>query len=157
MIGQEDREVERAKIAIMAILADSQSAIGGHIIARRLKNDYGIELSERAVRYHLKLLDGRGFTTKVSRRDGRTITPQGLEELKNAMVADKVGFVIDNIELLAYQTTFDVEKRTGEVPVNMSVFPKDKFKTALKAMDGAFRSGLGVSHLVAVAEEGAER
>jgi hypothetical protein len=154
MIGQEDREVERGKIAILAILADSQNAVGGHIIARRLRNDYGIELSERAVRYHLKLLDERGLTSKVSRRDGRTITPQGLEELKNAMVADKVGFVIDNIERLAYQTSFDLKNRTGKVPVNISVFPKEKFKTALKVMAAAFKSGLGVSHLVAVAEEG---
>ena len=154
MIGQEDREVERAKIAIMAILADSRNAIGGHIIARSLKNDYGIELSERAVRYHLKLLDERDLTSKVSRRDGRIITAQGLEELKNAMVADKVGFVIDNIELLAYQTSFDLKKHTGKVPVNISIFAKDKFKTALNIMAGAFKNGLAVSHLVAVAEEG---
>ena len=154
MIGREDREVERVKIAILAILADLQSAVGGHVIARRLKNEYGVELSERAVRYHLKLLDGRGFTNKVSRRDGRSITPQGLEELKNAMVADKVGFVSDKIELLAYQASFDIERRTGNVPVNISIFPKDKFKTALKEMAGAFKKEMGVSNLVAVAGEG---
>ncbi len=154
MIGQEDREVERAKIAILAILADSQNAVGGHVIARRLKNDYGIALSERAVRYHLKLLDERGLTSKVSRRDGRSITPQGQEELKNAMVADKVGFVIDKIELLAYQASFDIKRCTGKVPVNISVFKKQEFKVALREMEAAFKSGLGVSRLVEVAEEG---
>jgi repressor of nif and glnA expression len=154
MIGKEDRQVERAKIAIMAILADSPGAVGGHIIARRLKNDYGIELSERAVRYHLKLLDERGFTNKVSRRDGRSITTQGLEELKNAMVIDKVGFVIDNIEELAYKTSFDIDRHSGKVPINISVFAENNFKTAQKEMTGAFKSELGVSHLVAVAVEG---
>lgn len=154
MIGQENREVEREKIAILKVLGDSQKAVGSKIIARRLKDEYGIELSERAVRYHLRLLDERGLTCKVSRRDGRTITQQGLEELDNAMVADKVGFVIDKIELLAYQTSFDPDKRTGKVPINISIFPKEKFKAALKAMAGAFKSKLCVSDLVAVASEG---
>ena len=154
MIGQEDREVERARIAMLGILSDYQKAVGGSIIARRLKDEYGIELSERAVRYHLRLLDERGLTCKVSRRDGRVITQQGLEESKNAMVADKVGFVIDKIELLAYQTSFDPKKRIGWIPINVSLFPKEKFRAALKAMAGVFKSGLCVSELVAVASEG---
>ncbi len=154
MIGQEDREVERAKIAIMAILADSTGAVGGHVIARRLKNEYSIKLSERAVRYHLKLLDERGFTSKVSRRDGRSITAQGLEELKNAMVTDKVGFVIDNIELLAYKTSLDIDRHSGKVPVNISIFTEKSFKAAIKEMAGAFKKNLGVSQLVAVATGG---
>ena len=154
IIGQEDRDVERAKIAMLEILGDSQKAIGGNVIARRLKEDYGIELSERAVRYHLRLLDERGFTSKISRRDGRAITEQGIEELKNAMVADKVGFVIDKIELLAYQTTFDPLKRTGKVPVNISIIPKEQFRAFLVAMADAFTHKMCVSHLVAVAQEG---
>lgn len=139
---------------MLRVLGDSERAAGSKVIARRLKNEYGIELSERAVRYHLRLLDERGLTRKVSRRDGRAITQQGLEELENAMVADKVGFVSDKIELLAYQTSFDPDKRQGKVPINISLFPKEKFKAALAAMAGAFRAGLGVSDLVAVAPEG---
>jgi repressor of nif and glnA expression len=154
MIGEESREVERAKVAILRILDDSPGAIGSNIIARRLKEEYGIELSERAVRYHLRLLDERGLTQKVSRRDGRDITQQGVEELKNAMVADKVGFVIDKIELLSYRTSFDIDRRQGMVPINISMFPREKFKSALKAMAGAFKARLCVSDLVAVAEEG---
>ena len=154
IIGQEDRDVERAKIAMLEILSDSRKAIGGNVIARRLREDYGIELSERAVRYHLRLLDERGLTSKVSRRDGRAITEQGVEELKNAMVADKVGFVIDKIELLAYQTTFDPLKRSGRVPVNISMFPKEQFRAALIAMADAFNGKMCVSSLVAVAKEG---
>lgn len=154
MIGEESREVERAKVAILRILDDSPGAIGSNIIARRLKEEYGIELSERTVRYHLRLLDERGLTQKVSRRDGRDITQQGIEELKNAMVADKVGFVIDRIELLSYRTSFDVDRRQGMVPINISMFPREKFRSALKTMAGAFKAKLCVSDLVAVAEEG---
>ena len=154
MAAGDNPEVEKEKVAILRILGDQPGSIGSNIIARRLKDEYGIELSERAVRYHLRLLDERGLTQKVSRRDGRNITRQGLEELQNAMVADKVGFVIDKIELLAYRASFNVRKRQGLVPINISMFPRHKFQPALKAMAGAFKSGLCVSHLVAVADEG---
>lgn len=153
-IGHESREVERGELAILRVLGDSEGAAGSKVIARRLKNEYGIELSERAVRYHLRLLDEHGLTRKVSRRGGRAITQQGFNELENAMVAEKVGFVSDRIELLAYQTSFDPDKRRGRVPINISLFPEEGFKAALKAMAGAFSAGLGVSDLVAVASEG---
>ncbi len=152
--GQGSRQVEREEIAILQILSDSGGAVGGKVIARRLKDEHGIELSERAVRYHLGLLDERGLTLKISRRDGRAITQLGFEELGDAMVADKIGFVSDKIEFLAYQTSFDPVKLTGQVPINISFFPREKFKPALKAMAGAFKAGLGVSNLVAVASGG---
>lgn len=154
MIGEESREVERGKVAILRILGDHPGAVGSNIIARRLKDKYNIELSERAVRYHLRLLDERGLTKKVSRRDGRNITQKGIEELKNAMVADKVGFAIDKIELLSYRASFDINRRQGMVPINISIFPREKFRSALKAMAGAFKAKLCVSDLVVVAEEG---
>lgn len=154
VIGQESRKVERERIAMLRILGNSQGAVGSKVIARQLKDEYGIELSERAVRYHLGLLDERGLTGKVSGRGGRVITQSGLEELENAMVADKVGFVIEKIELLAYQTSFDPAQRVGNIPVNISLFPRKEFESALKAMAGTFRAGLCVSDLVAVASEG---
>jgi repressor of nif and glnA expression len=123
------------------------------VIARRL-NDYGIELGERAVRYHLKLMDERGLTQLVGRRDGRVLTERGVEEIGSALVKDKVGLAISRIEILAFRTDFDLDKRTGSVPINVSFFPKAKFSKALKAMKPAFVAGLGVSRRVAVAQEG---
>lgn len=52
------------------------------------------------------LMDERGLT-QLAGRDGRLITKQGIEELKSALVQDKVGFVISRIELLAFRTDFD--------------------------------------------------
>jgi len=52
VIGQEGREVEREKIAMLRVLGNSQGPVGNKIIARRLREEYGIGLSERAVRYH---------------------------------------------------------------------------------------------------------
>jgi len=152
MIGFETQEVERKVISILRTLNDSQEPLGARIIAYRLK-DYGVELGERAVRYHLKLMDERGLTQLIG-REGRVIMESGIEELKSALVGDKVGFAISRIELLAFRTDFDLDRRTGSVPVNISFFPKEKFGRALQVMKPAFAKGLCVSDLVAVAQEG---
>ncbi|ADJ25726.1 Protein of unknown function DUF128 [Dehalogenimonas lykanthroporepellens BL-DC-9] len=150
----DSREVEREKLAILRVLGSASGAVGSQVIARRLRDEYGIKLSERAVRYHLGLLDEQGWTDKVSRRSGRVITPAGLEELGNARVTDKVGFVSDKIELLAYQSTFDVNRQEGLIPVNISLFPGNQFGDAMKVMAPIFRAGICVSDLIAVEQAG---
>jgi len=151
-VGFETQDVERKTIAIMRILRDSPEPLGARVIAQSLK-DHGVELGERAVRYHLKLMDERGFTESMG-RDGRLITQLGLEELESALVSDKVGFVASKIELLAYQTDFDIDKHRGKVPVNVSFFPEKQFKKAIEIMKGVFQAGICVSALVAVARQG---
>jgi len=151
-MGFETQDVERKVFSILKILHDSQEALGARIIARRLK-DVGIELGERAVRYHLKLMDERGLTQLVG-RNGRVITESGIEELESALVRDKVGFAISRIELLAFRTDFDWQRHTGRVPVNISLFPKEEFGKALRVMKPVFSTGLCASELVAVVEEG---
>ncbi len=153
MMGQDSHEVERKAISILRILSESPQPLGAKLIARHLK-EYGVELGERAVRYHLKLMDERGLTRPLQRRDGREITPLGIEELNNALVADKVGFVLEKIELLAFRTSFDIERGSGLVPVNVSFFPEQRFTEAIQVMKEVFRAGLCVSDLVAVASEG---
>ncbi|MEA2085833.1 MAG: NrpR regulatory domain-containing protein [Chloroflexota bacterium] len=152
MIGFETQDVERKVFSILKVLNDSREPLGARVIARHLQ-DYGIELGERAVRYHLKLMDGRGLT-RTAGRDGRLITRSGVDEMRNALVRDKVGFAISRIELLAFRTSFDPERRAGAVPVNISFFPKERFARAVRAMKPAFAAGLCVSELVAVAGEG---
>jgi repressor of nif and glnA expression len=152
MIGSDTQEVKRKGIAILKILRDSKTPMGARVIAQQLKA-LGIELGERAVRYHLKLMDERRLTQLVG-RDGRLITNNGLEELKDALVRDKVGFAISRIELLAFRTNFDLDTHTGLIPVNISYFPKDRFSEALRLMKPAFEKGWCVSDLVATAGEG---
>ena len=147
-MGFETQDVERKTLAILRILSQSSEPVGARVISHDLK-EQGIELSERAVRYHLKLMDERGFTESMG-RDGRLITQLGLEELENALVSDKVGFVASKIELLAYQTEFDPRKRQGRIPVNISFFPERQLKNAIEAMKGAFQSGICVSELVGI-------
>ena len=151
-MGFESQEVERKVVSILNVLGKQREPLGARVIARRLK-DHGVELSERAVRYHLKLMDERGLTKSVG-KDGRLLTEQGIEETRNALARDKMGFALSRIEALAFRTSFDWEKCSGLVPVNISLFPIENFKKALRAMREAFEAELCVSELVAVASEG---
>lgn len=152
-MGFETQDVERKVLAILNALQDSREAVGSTVIAKKLK-DMGIGLSERAVRYHLRLMDERGLTRLVGRRDGRLITELGEAELKKAMVSHKVGLTLSRIEMLAFRTNIDLDKRVGMVPANLSFFRKGDFSKALKLMKPIFQAGLCVSDLVVVANEG---
>lgn len=152
MIGTSGVEVERKVNAILRVVSESSEAVGARIIARELKK-HGVDLSERAVRYHLKLMDERGLTQLVG-RDGRRITPEGIEELRNALVGDKVGLFMNRIEIVSFRTTFNWKDRSGCVPANVSLFDKADFPRAVKAMQIAFKAEISVGDLVGVAGEG---
>jgi len=149
---QAERDTERKVISILKVLSESSEPLGSTTIARELES-HGVYLSERTVRYHLRIMDERGFTRPAG-RDGRSITQHGLEELKSALAPEQIGFVIERINLLAYQTNFDPRTRTGQVPINTSLFHADRFREALEAMKEAFASGVCVSELVAMARAG---
>ena len=147
-------DIEKKILLILRILHESPEPVGARIIARRMQ-DHGVTLSERGVRYHLKMMDDRGLTRLIGRHDGRAITEQGIEEIGNARVRDKIGFAISRIEILAYRTSLDLDRRQGLIPVNISFFPKKVFKKALEMMKPAFSAGIHVSELVGCADEGA--
>ncbi len=146
-------ESERKTLLILKILSELRDPAGARVIARRMAV-YGLPLSERTVRYHLKLMDERGLTKLLSRKDGRVVTEAGREELSNARVRDKIGFSLARIEILAYRTTLDPATQAGLTPVNVSFFPAALFAKARALMKPAFAAGLCVSDRVAVAEEG---
>jgi len=143
---------ERKVIAILKVLSESSQPLGSITIARELER-YGIHLSERGVRYHLKIADERGYTQSLG-RDGRMLTTQGLEELKLALAPEQVGFILQKLELLAFQTTFNPFKRTGQLPINTSLINKERFREALAAMKDVIEAKLCVCELVATASEG---
>ena len=149
--SQED--IERKTLLILRIIREAGGPLGSRIIARKMQ-DRGYMPSERAVRYHLKLMDERGLTQLVGKKDGRMITAQGINELGEARVRDKVGLAISRIEVLAFQTTFDPEKQEGLLPINISFFSKNSFPFAMRIMQPAFETGFIVSNRVAAASEG---
>jgi repressor of nif and glnA expression len=138
--------MERKLLAILRVVAESDGPIGARAIANQLGEE-GIELSERTVRYHLRLMDERGLTRNLG-EPGRVITDRGREEIENAGVSDKLGFVISKIDSLAYRSTFDMEEKKGEIILNVSYIPKDRFDEALDIMRDVFRAGYCMSELV---------
>jgi hypothetical protein len=70
-------EVERKIIGILKVLKDAEEPMGARVVGRVLETE-GIHLSERAVRYHLKIMDERGLTRLIG-RDGRVVTELGRE------------------------------------------------------------------------------
>lgn len=143
---------ERQLVSILKILSESSEPLGSTTIARKLEHE-GVVLGERGVRYHLRKADLRGYTRSLG-RDGRMITSEGRQEVKEALATQQLGFVREKLEMLAYQTTFDPEKRTGMLPVNTSLIKKEQFKQAVSAMKEAFKAGICVSDLAATASEG---
>jgi len=152
MVVIDQRDVERKVLTILRVLGHATEPVGARTIARELES-YGISLTERAVRYHLQLMDERGLTEQVGRQ-GRLITDLGRQEIDSALVTDKVGYVITRIKQLAFETTFDPATGQGDVIMNTALFQSREFEAALQAMEPAFRAGLSVSHRVAVAYPG---
>ncbi len=147
-----DKDVERKTLAILRILSEEDGLIGASRISKRLK-EHGIDLTERAVRYHLKIMDERKLT-KVDGKRGRVITEKGLEELRNALVSDKVGMIISKIDRLSYLTDLDLKEKRGKIILNVSLIPADQFDEALEVMKDVFEAKLCMSELVMVAFEG---
>jgi len=145
--------MDKTMVAILKLLEKHQeSPLGSRELSRQLKL-LGIELTERTVRYHMKIMDEKGLT-QVFGKEGRKITEKGIEELKNARVSERVGFIISKIETLSYQTTFDPDKKTGEVILNVSCFPEEVLKTAIKIMKPVFSSPYVMSDRVVMARGG---
>ena len=94
------QDTERKIVTILKILSESSEPLGSINIARELERE-GIFLSERAVRYHLRIADERGYTKSLG-RDGRVITPEGLAEIKEALAAEHLGFIREKLEMLAF-------------------------------------------------------
>ena len=149
---EQNTDAESKLISILKVLSESSEPLGSITIARELEHE-GVFLSERAVRYHLRIADERDFTRPLG-RDGRMITPEGRQEVKEALALQQLGFVREKLEMLAFQTSFDPEKQSGQLSINTSIIDSGKFKKALSAMKDAFKAGICVSDLVATAQEG---
>lgn len=146
-----DPQIERKLIEIMRVIHESDKPIGARAIADEL-NNRGYDIGERAVRYHLRILDERGFTHKHGYA-GRTLTDLGENEMKDALIGDRFGFVISRIEEMAFRTTYDPETDNGDVVVNISYFDKDDFETVTDLISYTAHSGYMISPRVRVFEE----
>ena len=144
--------VERKINTILKIIAESKEPIGSKEISDRLKG-FGIDLSERTVRHHMQALDEKGMT-QGKWKEGRVITEKGIQEVHDAFVSDKVGFISSRIETMSYKMDFDLDNKTGNVILNIGFIPADKFTRAKKVMAEVFDHDETIPNLVALAKEG---
>jgi len=146
-----DSMVQRKLIEILRILHENQEPIGARLIADRM-NERGYPIGERGVRYHLRILDERGLTKRQG-YDGRIITERGTGELENALVGDRMGFIITRIEKLIYDTTFDLKTRQGSVIINTSIIDKKDIDETLEVMKHVINEGYCFSPYLKIMEE----
>ena len=136
-------ESERRMIEILRILSHHDNPIGSKVIADELK-DKGFNLGERAVRYHMQILDQKGFTEKKG-YSGRVITELGSEKLEKGLIYDQVDFIFSKFEEMIYLTDFNYITQKGNVVVNTSTIYNEESVDLLKEIIG---SGLSVSPYV---------
>ena len=132
---------ERKYIEILRILKEHKDPTGAKRLSEMMA-ERGFVLSDRAVQYYLSYLDSMGFTEKIGNQ-GRILTPLGLAETDNALVDDRIGFIISKLERLAYRSTFDPV--TGPVTLHI-IFQSVREESADQvkaAFDEVIKSGCG--------------
>ncbi|TNF53844.1 DUF128 domain-containing protein, partial [bacterium] len=144
--------MNKTMFAILTVLEKQSDIIGSKEISKQLKL-HGVDLTERTVRYHLKILDERGLS-KVFGKEGRKITEKGREELSQSQVSEKVGFIISRIETLSYMTSFDIDKQEGDIILNVSFIHEKDLKDAIKIMKPVYKSHYVMSDRLVIAGEG---
>ncbi|MCW4016927.1 MAG: NrpR regulatory domain-containing protein [Candidatus Bathyarchaeota archaeon] len=130
-----ENDSARKEIEILRILSEFDVPVGSTLLKRELRNR-GFLLSERTVRYHLQLLEAKGFVLGHDRR-GRTITQQGLEEMSRSLATQRLGFTTTRFMSLAYSATYDPIVDAGTVVGNVSLLDnslKPKAVDTMKAL-----------------------
>jgi repressor of nif and glnA expression len=141
-------ETDRKMIEILRILADQNKVLGAKTIAEELKRK-GYNLGERAVRYHMRILDEKGFTERIGYA-GREITEKGLKELEKGLIYDQVDFAFSKFEGMIYQTSLDPKNAKGTVVVNTSSFVDGE--KVIDIIKEVFAKNIAVSPYVKLSE-----
>ncbi len=147
------RRADRVERTILRVLAE----LGGPVGAARLATvlaDHGIELSPRAIRYHLERLDAAGLTRLVHRRRGRVLTERGAIEAERVAVPEKIGFISVKVDDLGYRMTYDVDQGTGTVVINVATLPERDLVRGVQVMEPVVRAHLGMGNRLILARAG---
>ena len=145
----------KQKIAILRALSTAEEPIGSAAIAERIQAA-GYELSSRTIRLYLEDMEKDGLVeeAKRGRNGGRCITAKGIEEIRDAMVVERVGLTASRVDYLSSQMTFNPATGKGLVLVNVTVTDEDCLERAVEVMRPVFQANLGMGDRVALAHEG---
>jgi HTH-type transcriptional regulator, global nitrogen regulator NrpRI len=144
----------RKELAILNILKVRSKPVSSPEILELLRAD-AFEISERTVRYYLDDLASRGQIAKFGRK-GFSITAHGLDELNARSIIAKVGFLSARINSMAFKMSFDADRMSGTVVVNVSVVDPAKISGHLPLFREVFNHGLAMGKKIILLPPGAE-
>ena len=150
----EQNDSTRKELEILRLLSEYDRPVGSTLIGQELRKK-GFLLSERAIRYHLQLLELKGLA-RGHDRSGRTITPQGLGELARTMAFQRMGFITTRYLSLAYAVTYRPETGQGEVVANVSIIDKDCHEETLNVVNSLHEKRLLTAPYIKILDEGEE-
>ncbi len=130
---------ERKSVEILRILSEQQGPLGAKLLSE-LMAERGFSMSDRAVQYYLQYLDERGFTRKVGNK-GRVLTTEGHSEAEDALVDDRMGYVISRLEQLSFNVSFDPKTLAGDIAYNLTYVPYDEIEAVTRAYDEVIDRG----------------
>ncbi|MCD6235914.1 MAG: DUF128 domain-containing protein [Thaumarchaeota archaeon] len=134
------RDVDRKQIEILRILSEYNGPVGSSFIKKELAKR-GFFLSDRTIRYHLKLLEERGLV-EGHEKVGRTITKEGLEELSRALAYERIGSILTKYLSLAYKTTYSPRDNAGDVVANIIIVDKKYERDSLNIISELYEGKL---------------
>lgn len=144
--------MNKTMVAILKVLDRASDITGSREISRKLMA-HGIDLTERTVRYHMRILDERGYT-EVYGKEGRKITDKGRSEMRNSNVSEQLGFVSARIESLSYLTTLKLKAMKGTAILNVSFIPAEKVSEAVVILRRFFSSPFAMCNRMIIASAG---
>ncbi len=134
------QETDMKMMEILRILSSKNDTLGAKVISEELTKR-GYSLGERAVRYHMHILDEKGFTEKMGYK-GRKITDKGMEELKKGLIYDQVDFTYSRFQEKMYNVSLDYNTAQGLVIANLSSINEVDSEEIINEF---FKEGLSVS------------
>ena len=140
--------MNRKEQAILRILKETDKPLSGRKITTELLHT-GHEISERTVRLYLHKMDEAGLTQNFGKR-GRQISERGMEDLEATGIIEKVGFLSAKIHQMTYRMSFDLERETGTVVVNVSLVKPETLLVCADEIMKVYAEGYAMGELLAL-------
>jgi len=139
---------KKKQMEILRVLNEADEPLTSIEIAEELI-DMGYDISERTVRFYLKVLDQQGMTENLG-KFGRRITEKGSMELTDSRILEKVGFFSARIDQMTYRMNLDITNRTGTVVVNMSLVKPDILLKCAHQINQVYEKHYAMGRLLAL-------
>jgi len=145
----------KQKMAILRALREAAGPVGSAAVARAIQA-YGFNSSPRTLRLYLQEMEEEGLVAhaKRGRNGGRDITEKGVAEIKDSLIADRVGYTAAKVDTLSWEMTFNLAAGQGQIVLNSTVLPLQSLRRAVNEMIPVISAGLGMGQYLALFEAG---